>query len=71
MVWQLDLWAAFADPSLWWLTAMVAVWALFMVIVFVVEPLAHRRLAAMAARDPQPSSSASFARISCCWRQPP
>ena len=52
MVWRLDLWAAFADPSLWWLTAMVAVWALFMVIVFVVEPIAHRRLTAMAARDP-------------------
>ena len=52
MVWRLDLWAGFADPALWWLTAMAAVWALFMVIVFVVEPLAHRRLAAMAARDP-------------------
>ena len=52
MVWRLDLWAAFADPSLWWLTAMVAVWALFMLIVFVVEPIAHRRLTAMAARDP-------------------
>jgi uncharacterized membrane protein len=52
MVWRLDLWAGFADPSLWWLTAMAAVWALFMVIVFVVEPLAHRRLATTAARDP-------------------
>jgi uncharacterized membrane protein len=53
MVWRLDLWTAFADPSLWWLTAMVAVWALFMLIVFVVEPIAHRRLTAMAARDPR------------------
>jgi uncharacterized membrane protein len=52
MVWRLDLWAGFADPSLWWLIAMAAVWALFMAIVFVVEPLAHRRLAAMADRDP-------------------
>jgi uncharacterized membrane protein len=52
MVWRLDLWAGFADPALWWLTAMAAVWALFMVIVFVVEPLAHRRLAAMAALNP-------------------
>ena len=31
---------------------MVVVWALFMLIVFVVEPLAHRRLAALAGRDP-------------------
>ena len=52
MVWRLDLWAGFADPSLWWLTAMAALWALFMAMVFVVEPLAHPRLAAMAARDP-------------------
>jgi hypothetical protein len=32
--------------------AMVALWALFMAIVFVIEPLAQRRVAAMAAEDP-------------------
>ena len=53
MVWRLDLWTEFADPALWWLGLMAAVWIVFMVIVFVVEPLAHRRLAAMAARDPE------------------
>ncbi len=52
MVWRLNLWAGFADPALWWLSAMAAVWAAFMLLVFVVEPLAHGRLAAMAARDP-------------------
>ncbi len=52
MVWRVDLWAALADPSLWWLGAMAAVWAAFMLIVFVVEPLAHGRLAQMALRDP-------------------
>ena len=31
---------------------MVFVWALFMLIVFVVKPLAHKRLAARAQRDP-------------------
>jgi hypothetical protein len=31
---------------------MVVLWTLFMVIVFVVEPFAHRRLAVEAARDP-------------------
>jgi hypothetical protein len=31
---------------------MAAVWAVFMLIVFVVEPCAHKRLAAMAASDP-------------------
>jgi uncharacterized membrane protein len=52
MAWRLDLWAQFADPALWWLAAMAAVWVAFMLVVFVVEPLAHGRLAAMAQRDP-------------------
>jgi hypothetical protein len=32
--------------------AMAILWTLFMLIVFVVEPLAHARLAGRAARDP-------------------
>ena len=52
MAWRLDLWAQFADPAFWWLDAMVLVWALFMLIVFVVEPIVHPRLTAAAARDP-------------------
>jgi hypothetical protein len=31
---------------------MVLVWALFMTIVFVAEPVAYRRLASLAASDP-------------------
>jgi len=54
MVWRLDLWAGFADPTLWWLDAMAIVWALFMALVFVVEPIGHARLEAEAARDPGP-----------------
>ena len=53
MAWRLDLWGLFANAAFWWMDAMVLLWALFMLIVFVVEPLAHRRLAAMAARDPR------------------
>jgi uncharacterized membrane protein len=54
MAWRLDLWPQFADPAFWWLDAMVLVWALFMALVFVVEPIAHARLAAEAAHDPGP-----------------
>ena len=54
MTWRLDLWDRFATPSGWWMDAMMLLWALFMLIVFVVEPLAHRRIAAMAAEDPAP-----------------
>ena len=53
MAWRLDLWAQFGDPTFWWLDAMALVWALFMALVFVVEPLAHGRLKATAARDPR------------------
>ena len=52
MAWRLDLWGLFASPAFWWMDAMVLLWALFMVIVFVIEPLAHGRIAAMAAEDP-------------------
>jgi uncharacterized membrane protein len=52
MLWRLNLWTGFADPTLWWLSAMATVWVAFMLLVFVVEPFAHGRLAAMAARDP-------------------
>jgi uncharacterized membrane protein len=52
MAWRLDLWAQFANAGFWWLDAMVVVWALFMLMVFIVEPRAHKRLAARAERDP-------------------
>ena len=52
MTWRLSLWAAFADPAVWWLGAMAAIWLAFMLIVFIAEPVAHDRLMARAARDP-------------------
>jgi len=52
MTWRLDLWRGFADPGFWWMDAMAFVWALFMAVVFVVEPLVQRRLVALASRDP-------------------
>ncbi len=52
MTWRLDLWPRFADSGFWWMDAMLFVWALFMAVVFIVEPLAHRRFAALASRDP-------------------
>ena len=53
ITWRQDLWARFAYPMFWWMDAMVLVWALFMIAVFVIEPIAHRRLSAEAARDPE------------------
>jgi uncharacterized membrane protein len=46
MTWRADLWSRFADPDFWWMHAMVAVWLVFAVMLFLVEPLhLHRRLA--------------------------
>ncbi|MCP5202140.1 MAG: hypothetical protein H6977_19245 [Gammaproteobacteria bacterium] len=65
LAWRLDLWARFARPEYWWMHAMVTVWALFAVVLFVAEPLFlhawfHRR----AARAPV----ASFARVQWAHR---
>jgi uncharacterized membrane protein len=52
MTWRLEAWSRFADLSFWWMDAMVLLWALFMVAVFVVEPMAERRIEARAQADP-------------------
>lgn len=51
---KLDLWDRFRDLAFWWMHAMVIVWLLFFLILFVGEPLILRRvLPAWAARDPE------------------
>ena len=54
LVYGLDLWQRFAQVEYWWMHAMVAVWALFTLMLFVLEPLVlHRWFGAQAARDPE------------------
>jgi uncharacterized membrane protein len=53
MVYRLDLWDRFLDAHFWWMHAMVAVWALFTLVLFVLEPLVlHRWFLERARRDP-------------------
>jgi uncharacterized membrane protein len=53
MVHRLQLWPQFLDPAYWWLDAMVVIWLLFTVMLFIAEPLFwHRWLAARARRAP-------------------
>ena len=61
LVWRLDAWGRFADPATWWwMHAMVAVWAIFALLLFVLEPLIlHKLFRRLAERDPE----GSFARI--------
>ncbi|MFZ1413052.1 MAG: hypothetical protein WAS73_00515 [Defluviicoccus sp.] len=54
MTHRLAAWDRFLDPGFWWMHAMVLVWAVFTVVLFVAEPLVldawfHRR----ATRDPE------------------
>ncbi len=53
MVHAWDLWDRFCQPAFWWMHAMVLIWLLFTVALFVAEPLVvHRMLAARAALRP-------------------
>lgn len=52
LVWRLDLWARFAEAGFWWMHAMTALWVLFMLVLFVLEPLLEDRLREAANRSP-------------------
>jgi uncharacterized membrane protein len=54
MVARLDLFGRFSSPTFWWMHAMVGVWALFMVVLFVAEPLVlHRHFGRWAKARPK------------------
>jgi uncharacterized membrane protein len=49
---KLDLWDRFGQASYWWMTGMVTLWLIFMLMVFVIEPLAHGRFERLMADKP-------------------
>lgn len=54
MTHRFGLWPRFADPAFWWMHAMVLVWAVFTLMLFVLEPLVlHRWLQMRSGRDPE------------------
>jgi uncharacterized membrane protein len=54
MLGRLDLWDRFRYAAYWWMHAMIAVWLLFTVVLFVAEPLfLHRWLLARAKVKPE------------------
>ncbi len=52
MTYRMNLWDRFADPRFWWMSAMFGLWIVFMLMVFVFEPLLHDRFEREAERDP-------------------
>ena len=55
LTWRLGAWERFADPlGWWWMHGMVAVWSLFALMLFLLEPFVLPRLfARLAERDPE------------------
>ncbi|MCP1244246.1 hypothetical protein, partial [Acetobacter lambici] len=37
MVMKMDLWARFAEPGFWWMHAMVGLWLVFAIVLFIAE----------------------------------
>lgn len=53
ITWRLDLWDRFSTTSFWWMHAMVCLWLLFTVILFIGEPFVlHRHLQRWATTRP-------------------
>jgi uncharacterized membrane protein len=54
MLYKYDLWDRFAQPGFWWMHAMVAVWLIFTLMLFVLEPLfLHRWFLRRAQHAPE------------------
>lgn len=54
MVESLGAWPNYLDAGYWWLHAMTAVWAVFMLVLYVIEPFfLAARLKTRAAADPE------------------
>jgi uncharacterized membrane protein len=52
MVWRGDLWARYLDARFWWMHAMAALWLIFMLMLFVIEPFVlHRRFVGSASPE--------------------
>lgn len=53
MIQRGSMWDRFGDPNFWWMHAMLCVWSIFFLILFIGEPLVlRRRFDAWATRSP-------------------
>ncbi len=54
MLYRFDMWDRFRHAAYWWIDAMVAVWLIFTLMLFIVEPFnLHRRLLGRSEAEPQ------------------
>ena len=52
MTYRLGLWDRFIDPEFWWMGAMLGLWLVFVLMLFVIEPLLHAKFKAVTQRNP-------------------
>jgi len=57
MTYRLSLWERFIDPSAWWMAAMAGLWLIFMVVLFVVEPMLDAKFKMLSLLDPHAALS--------------
>ena len=54
LTWRLDIWHRFTHIEFWWMHAMVLIWLIFTLMLFIVEPLfLHKWFKAKSKIDPQ------------------
>ncbi len=63
MVHVLDAWERFSDPGYWWLHAMSAIWVIFTLMLFLLEPLVLHKWFAQAIRRRPDSALALIHRL--------
>ena len=63
LVSSFDLWDRFRHPSYWWMDAMVVVWLIFAVVLFIAEPLFLRRRFAERLKSAPDRTIASMQRF--------
>jgi uncharacterized membrane protein len=61
LVWRMQAWARFQLPSFWWMYAMVCLWLVFALMLFVLEPLVLNRRIQAEMRSPR--AAAVFERM--------
>ncbi len=54
LLYEMDAWARYLDPSFWWVHLMTFVWFAFTLVLFVLEPaFLHRYFLEQAKKDPE------------------
>jgi hypothetical protein len=54
LAFELELWWRLSRPEFWWMHAMIAIWVIFTLMLFVLEPLfLHRWFVERARREPE------------------